>query len=96
MSLASDLLDQASVLAALDSMKPKQASLRRAISAAYYSVLHLLIDDGARRVTANPTLHPFVAAISRAQAAHQDWALLRTSENATVFLLHSAKLLPDR
>ena len=166
MSLASDLLDQASVLAALDPMKPKQASLRRAISAAYYSVFHLLIDDGARRVTANPTLQPFVArsfqhtavkdagnkvlaqsmttppwpaplfttsiepelirvcntfvdlqslrhsadyntaisfkrvevvaAISRAQAAHQDWALLRTSENATVFLLHSAKLLPDR
>jgi hypothetical protein len=35
-----------------------------------------------------------VAAISRAQAAHQDWALLRSSDNATVFLLHSAKLLP--
>ena len=37
-----------------------------------------------------------VAAISRAQAAHQDWALLRSSDNATVFLLHSAKLLPAR
>jgi hypothetical protein len=37
-SLASDLLDQASTLATLDSMRPKQASLRRAVSAAYYSV----------------------------------------------------------
>lgn len=166
MSLASDLLDQASILAELDPMKPKQASLRRAISAAYYSVFHLLIDDGARRITTNVTLQPFVArsfqhtsvkdaankvidqlkasppwpaplfatsieaelirvcttfvdlqslrhsadyntavsfkraevvaAISRAQAAHQDWALLRSSENAMVFLLHSAKLLPPR
>ena len=147
-------------------MEPKQASLRRAISAAYYSLFHLLIDDGARRITANPSLQPYVArsfqhtavkdaankviaqsmktppwpaplftasiepelirvcntfvdlqslrhsadyntaisfkcaevvvAISRAQAAHQDWALLNSSDNATVFLLQSAKLLPDR
>lgn len=166
MSLASDLLDQANTLAGLDPKKPKQASLRRAISAAYYSVFHLIIDDGARRITTNAALQPYVvrsfqhssvkdaankvidqskaappwpaplftstiepelirvcttfvdlqslrhsadydtavsfkraeavAAISRAQAAHQDWALLRLSENATVFLLHSAKLLPAR
>ncbi len=166
MSLASDLLDQASILTELDRMKPKQASLRRAISAAYYSIFHLLVDDGARRITTNTTLQPYVArsfqhtsvkdsankvieqskvappwpaplfaasiepelirvcttfvdlqslrhsadyntaasfkraevvaAISRAQAAHQDWALLRTSENATIFLLYSAKLLPAR
>jgi hypothetical protein len=37
-----------------------------------------------------------VAVISRVQAARQDWALLMTSDNATVFLLQSAKLLPDR
>ena len=166
MSLATDLLDQASILSGLDPMEPKQASLRRAISAAYYSLFHLLIDDGARRITANPSLQPYVArsfqhtavkdaankviaqsmktppwpaplftasiepelirvcntfvdlqslrhsadyntaisfkraevivAISRAQAAHQDWALLNSSDNATVFLLQSAKLLPDR
>jgi hypothetical protein len=60
-SLASDLLDQASTLAGLDPMKPKQASLRRGISAAYYSVFHLLIDDGARRITANTMLQPYVA-----------------------------------
>ena len=166
MSLATDLLDQASILSGLDPMEQKQASLRRAISAAYYSLFHLLIDDGARRVTANPSLQPYVArsfqhtavkdaankviaqsmktppwpaplftasiepelirvcntfvdlqslrhsadyntaisfkrtevvvAISRAQAAHQDWDLLKSSDNATVFLLQSAKLLPDR
>ena len=37
-------------------MEPKQASLRRAISAAYYSLFHLLIDDGARRITTNPLI----------------------------------------
>lgn len=61
MSLASDLLDQASTLATLDPMRPKQASLRRAISAAYYSVFHLLIDEGARRISANVALQPYIA-----------------------------------
>ena len=56
MSLASDLLDQANTLAGLDPKKPKQASLRRAISAAYYSGFHLLIDDGARRITTKEAL----------------------------------------
>lgn len=37
-----------------------------------------------------------VAAVSRAQAAHQDWVVARASINSLVFLLLSAKLLPDR
>ncbi len=60
MSLASDLLDQASTLALLDPMKPKQVSLRRAISAAYYSIFHLLIDEAARRISANAVLQPYI------------------------------------
>lgn len=166
MSLASDLLDQASTLASLDPMKPKQASLRRAISAAYYSIFHLLIDEAARRISTNTALQPYIARsfehknlkdaankiiaqsspqppwpgqllsapiepelarvcnafvdlqslrhqadynvaktfkradvvfeVSRAKAAHQDWAQTRASDNATVFLLLSAKLLPDK
>jgi hypothetical protein len=38
-----DLLDQAVKLAHEDPANPKQASLRRAVSAAYYAVFHLLI-----------------------------------------------------
>jgi hypothetical protein len=34
--------------------------------------------------------------VSRAKAAHQDWAQTRASDNATVFLLFSAKLLPEK
>ncbi len=48
MSLATDLLDQAEMLAKREPKNPKQASLRRAISAAYYALFHLLVEDAAR------------------------------------------------
>jgi uncharacterized protein (UPF0332 family) len=45
MSLSSDLLAQALKLAQADPQKPKQASLRRSVSASYYALFHFLIDD---------------------------------------------------
>ena len=42
-----DLLEQAQHLAGRDKSRPKQASLRRAVSTAYYSVFHLLCEDAA-------------------------------------------------
>ena len=50
MSLHHDLLDQAAHLAARETRKPKQASLRRGVSATYYALFHLLIAEGARRL----------------------------------------------
>lgn len=47
MALKDDLLVQARYLALVDTGKPKQANLRRAISAAYYALFHLLVEDGA-------------------------------------------------
>lgn len=44
MAFHDDLLEQAIHLAHLDPLHPKQASLRRAISTAYYALFHLLID----------------------------------------------------
>jgi uncharacterized protein (UPF0332 family) len=44
-AFADDLLEQAYHLANMDSGVPKQASLRRAVSTAYYAVFHLLIDE---------------------------------------------------
>lgn len=44
-SLVDDLLDQADHLASLDPRKPKQISLRRAVSTAYYAVFHQVADD---------------------------------------------------
>jgi uncharacterized protein (UPF0332 family) len=50
MSLQTDLLDQAARLASWDAGRPKQASLRRAISAAYYALFHHLIDEAVSRL----------------------------------------------
>jgi hypothetical protein len=47
-------LDQADLLANKEPRRPKQASLRRAISAAYYALFHLIAEDSAN-VLAPPT-----------------------------------------
>jgi len=47
LALPDDLLEQARHLAKLDRKRPKQASLRRAVSTAYYALFHLLVSDGA-------------------------------------------------
>ncbi|WP_309722581.1 hypothetical protein [Armatimonas sp.] len=47
MSLAHDLLEQAEHLAKRERGRPKQASLRRAVSTAYYALFHLLLEDAA-------------------------------------------------
>jgi hypothetical protein len=49
MGLAQDLLQQADHLAAYQGVNPSQASLRRAVSTAYYALFHLLIEDAAQR-----------------------------------------------
>lgn len=50
MSLQRDLLDQARQLARHEPRRPRQASLRRAVSAAYYALFHLLADAASREV----------------------------------------------
>jgi hypothetical protein len=56
MSLASDLLEQAQHLSRRERTRPRQASLRRAISTAYYALFHLLIDEAIRALVARPEL----------------------------------------
>ena len=43
MNLATDLLEQAQHLARRERKRPRQASLRRAVSAAYYALFHRLV-----------------------------------------------------
>lgn len=50
MSYPADLIDQARVLAGHGTKKPRQADLRRAVSAAYYALFHLLTEAGAKQV----------------------------------------------
>ncbi|MGA1263276.1 MAG: hypothetical protein ACO331_05125 [Prochlorothrix sp.] len=61
MTLATDLLKQAQHLSTLEPKHPKQASLRRSVSAAYYSLFHLLIASGSQVITQKVALRPHVA-----------------------------------
>lgn len=47
MSLSSELLAQAKHLAAKEPRRPRDASLRRAVSAAYYALFHLLTAEAS-------------------------------------------------
>jgi hypothetical protein len=62
-----DLLEQARRLATLDVRKPKQANLRRAISATYYAMFHLLVDEACRvLIGAQHNQSPFRQVLGRA------------------------------
>lgn len=58
MSLARDLLEQARHLSGRERRRPRQASLRRAISAAYYAMFHLMIQDATAILISRPELRP--------------------------------------
>lgn len=67
MSLSSDLLEQAEHLAKREKKKPRQASLRRAVSAAYYALFHLLVEDAVREfLGASPSDGALRATVGRA------------------------------
>jgi len=48
MAFAQDLLEQSSHLANREPRRPRQASLRRAVSTAYYALFHLLIQEATK------------------------------------------------
>jgi hypothetical protein len=50
MAFHDDLLEQANHLAMRERSRPRQASLRRAVSSAYYALFHLLATEGARQL----------------------------------------------
>ena len=68
MSLATDLLDQARRLARHEPRRPKQASLRRSVSTAYYALFHLLVDDAVRRLIAGADREALRRCLGRAFA----------------------------
>jgi hypothetical protein len=52
-SLPEHLLEQAKHLAGRERTRPRQASLRRAISTAYYALFHFLIREAVRQIGPN-------------------------------------------
>ena len=64
MSLHADLIEQADHLARKEPRRPRQASLRRSVSASYYGVFHLLTEEATRmflRGEALARLRPLLA-----------------------------------
>jgi hypothetical protein len=59
-SLHDDLLNQAERLARQEPKHPKQASLRRAVSTAYYALFHLLIHEATNLLVTDPGLRGLV------------------------------------
>lgn len=53
-----DLLSQAEYLAKLSPKKPKQANLRRSVSAAYYAVFHALCESNASSLVGTTGARP--------------------------------------
>ena len=66
MSLHSDLLKQAHFLARKELKRPTQASLRRSVSASYYALFHLLVDDATRLMLAGNARRPLRDSLARA------------------------------
>jgi hypothetical protein len=57
MALHDDLLEQAQHLASREPRRLRQASLRRAVSVAYYALFHLLAAEGVRRFLPASPVH---------------------------------------
>jgi hypothetical protein len=53
LALHHDLLAQARHLASQEPKKPRQASLRRAVSTAYYALFHFLVCEGTSKLISN-------------------------------------------
>lgn len=68
---ALQLLEQAAHLAMREPGRPKQASLRRAVSTAYYALFHYLIERATRQMLAGQEASASRRALSRA-FSHRD------------------------
>ena len=90
MSLHGDLLAQARHLSRAEPRRPKQASLRRAISASYYALYHLLVSEATARMFSGNARAPLRGRVARAFAHATMKDVARQFANDKV----STKLVP--
>ena len=107
MSLHHDLLEQARHLAQRERRRPRQASLRRSISAAHYAVFHLLAYEGAsvlasgtgvaalRRMFTRGFRHDEMKAVSQAVARRQ-WPPRVAANVGVVPIPHDLAIIAER
>jgi uncharacterized protein (UPF0332 family) len=99
MPLADDLLSDAHHLAARGGENPKQSSLRRAVSTAYYALFHLLIADFVlnwRRPDQRVRLGRMFAHKTMSQAKFQRAASNPVEANLKKVIAAFAQLQEDR
>jgi uncharacterized protein (UPF0332 family) len=72
MGYPDDLLEQAKTLAATDPRRPRQSSLRRAVSAAYYALFHEIIDLSVSCVLSNADASGLIGARLRRMVLHRN------------------------
>lgn len=70
-TLSSHLLDQAESLASAGQRKPRQADLRRAVSASYYALFHLLIDLSTQQLLGSQPLMSSYRAVTARAYSHK-------------------------
>jgi hypothetical protein len=88
LAIPQDLLAQAKHLANREPKRPRQASLRRAVSAAYYALYHLLAEAGAQ--TLAPPNPPQLRSRIRRAFSHADMKRVCSS-----FQHNNVENLPD-
>ncbi len=76
MSLYAELLKQAHFLARKEPKKPTQANLRRSVSASYYALFHLLVDETSKLMLSGNIRHPLRDSLAR---AFRDSAMKQTA-----------------
>lgn len=87
MSVHADLLRQATHLARREPRHPRQASLRRAVSAAYYALFHLLIRDATvLLITPQPVRARFARAFDHAEMKQASQAFASATPTKVVTL----------
>ena len=96
MSLHGDLLEQARHLANRERRRPKQASLRRAISTAYYALYHLLVAETTRILIRNVApKNRFARAIDHTNLKSASRAFANPQPNQLPSLTGGAPVPPD-
>jgi uncharacterized protein (UPF0332 family) len=70
MSLHHDLLEQAGHLAIRESKRPRQASLCRAVSTAYYALFHFIGEESARALIGGGAPHKGLRQLACRSLAH--------------------------
>ncbi len=66
MKFGEDLLAQSKLLARHEARRPRQTTLRRAVSTAYYALFHLLTEESARFLIAGDAKKPLRQQVQRA------------------------------